>query len=77
MIAFITSTGRPRLRSVVTRASGQPAVGWYLWDSELGMHAPASLEVLALEGSRVRDITAFLLPEMFPRFGLPAELPAD
>ena len=66
VIAFITTTGRPRLRSVVTRASGQPTVGWYLWDSERGMYAPASLEVLALEGARVRDITAFLLPEMYP-----------
>jgi RNA polymerase sigma-70 factor (ECF subfamily) len=77
VIAFITSTGRPRLRSVVTRAGGQPAVGWYVWDSERGFFAPASLEVLALEDGRVREITAFVLPDLFPRFGLPAELPED
>jgi RNA polymerase sigma-70 factor, ECF subfamily len=77
VIAFITSTGRPRLRSMITRAGGQPAVGWYLWDSDRGLYAPASLEVIALEGDRVRDITAFLLPERFPRYGFPAELSAD
>ena len=77
VIAFITTTGRPRLRSVLTSANGQPAVAWYLWDSERGLYAPASLEVLALEGARVRDITAFLLPEMFRRFGVPPELPSE
>ncbi len=34
------------------------------------------LEVLAFEGARVREITAFLFPELFARFRLPAGLPA-
>ncbi len=29
---------------------------------------------LTLEGAHVREITAFALPELFPQFGLPAEL---
>jgi hypothetical protein len=31
-------------------------------------------EVLALEGARVGEITAFVLPEPSPQFGLPVEL---
>jgi hypothetical protein len=30
-----------------------------------------------LEGTRVKQMTAFMTPEVFPRFGLPAELPLD
>jgi RNA polymerase sigma-70 factor (ECF subfamily) len=75
VIAFITSTGRPRLRSVPTRANGQPAVGWYLWHGRQDRYLPTALEVLTLEGAQVKDITAFVFPELFARFGLPAELP--
>ena len=86
VIAFLAATGEPNLRHVTTRANGQPAIGWYLWNSRSEVYEPASLEVLALEGDRVRAITAFTgrmcaetetgsLPDMFPRFGLPAELP--
>jgi hypothetical protein len=34
-----------------------------------------SLEVLALEGARVKEITAFAAPRLFARFGLPDKLP--
>jgi RNA polymerase sigma-70 factor, ECF subfamily len=75
IIAFITGTGRPRLRHLPAQANGQPAIGWYLWDAERAAYLPASLEVLTLEGPRVREIHAFVFPELFPAFGLPAELP--
>ena len=74
VVAFITGTGTPVLRHLVTRANGQPAIAWYLWDAQRERHLAVSLEVLALEGARVREITAFVLPELFPQFGLPAEL---
>jgi RNA polymerase sigma-70 factor (ECF subfamily) len=76
VIEFIASTGRPRLRHELASANGQPAVGWYLWSGRVGAYTPTSLEVITMEGDRVRDITAFLVPEMFPRFGLQPELPA-
>ena len=75
VIEFITSTGRPRLRQVPARANGQLATGWYLWNPRRQAYVPASLEVLTIEGTRVAEITAFVLPELFTRFGLPAELP--
>jgi RNA polymerase sigma-70 factor, ECF subfamily len=85
VIAFLSATGKPDLRHVSTRANGQPAIGWYLWDPPSELYQPASLEVLALEGGLVSEITAFTgrmcaatetgsLPDLFPRFGLPAAL---
>jgi RNA polymerase sigma-70 factor (ECF subfamily) len=75
VLTFITSTGKPRLRHVIGRASGQAAIGWYLWDPQTSTYAATSLEVLTLEGARVRHITAFVVPEFFPRFGMPPTLP--
>jgi RNA polymerase sigma-70 factor, ECF subfamily len=86
VIAFLAATGTPDLRHAATRANGQPAIGWYLWDPPSERYQPASLEVLTLRGGRVSEITAFTgrmcaatetgsLPDLFPRFGLPAELP--
>ncbi len=74
VVAFITGAGRLELRSIVTSANGQPAIAWYMLLG--GRFVPASVEVLALDGDRVRDITAYAGPAMFGPFGLPAELPA-
>lgn len=75
VIAFITSTGMPQLRYVPTRANGQAAIGWYMLDAQQESYVATSLEVLTLDGARVKEITAFAFPDLFPRFGLPAELP--
>ena len=73
VVAFI-SRFTPTLRHVVTNAGGQPAIAWYIADQS-GAYLPASIEVLALEGDRVKEITAFADSEgLFPPFGLPAEL---
>ena len=77
VIAFITATGTPGLQHVSTRANGQPAVAWYLWDGKQASYVAASLEVLTLEGPRVKEITAFAFPELFPHFGLRSELPVE
>jgi RNA polymerase sigma-70 factor (ECF subfamily) len=74
VIDFIVSTGTPPLRYVLMRAAGQPAVAWYLRRPPRNVYLPTSIEVLALEGERVKGITAFATPALFPRFGLPAEL---
>jgi RNA polymerase sigma-70 factor, ECF subfamily len=74
VVAFI-SQYTPTLRHIVTRAGGQPAVAWYILDEQRGAYLPAAIEVLALEGDRVKEITAFAAAEeLFPRFGLPSEL---
>ena len=56
-----------------TRANGQPAIAYYHLDDETGRYKAAALG-LTLDGSEIKDITAFVKPELFPRFGLPVEL---
>jgi RNA polymerase sigma-70 factor, ECF subfamily len=73
VVAFM-SRWTPTLRHVLTSAGGQPGIAWYILDPERGAYLPASIEVLAVEGDRVREITAFADLQLFPRFGLPAQL---
>ncbi len=61
-------------RIVPTRANGQLAFGHYLLDEEGGAHVAHHVVVLTLDGSRVGEMTAFLLPDVLPYFGLPAEI---
>jgi RNA polymerase sigma-70 factor (ECF subfamily) len=65
----------PRHRYLPTQANGQAANATYRWDARRGSYAAEALEVLTLEGTRVKEMTAFMLPQVFPRFGLPEELP--
>ena len=75
MIEFITGVGAPPLQSALTTANGQPAIGWYILDREQESFLPASLEVLTLDGKRVKEIVAFVSPGLFERFGLPVAVP--
>jgi len=52
------------------------AAGLYRWDAQKRGYVPDALEVLALEGARIKHITAFAIPEIFRHFGLPDELPS-
>ena len=63
----------PMLR---TSANGQPAYGLYMRTAS-GDFEPFQLQVLELDGDRVRHVTAFFDHTLFERFGLPLELPAD
>ena len=67
---------RERWRHLPSRANGQPAVGCYLWNAEKERYVAAVLDVLSLSGGRIAEVTGFVTPEVFPRFGLPEELPA-
>jgi RNA polymerase sigma-70 factor (ECF subfamily) len=59
-----------------TTANGQPAYGLYMRTPQ-GDFAPFQLQVLDLDGDRVRHVTAFFDLSLFETFGLPARLPAD
>jgi RNA polymerase sigma-70 factor, ECF subfamily len=56
-----------RWRHIPTRANGQLAVGCYMWDGE--KYAAAVIDVITLRGDKVADVTAFLAPWVFSRFG--------
>jgi RNA polymerase sigma-70 factor (ECF subfamily) len=71
--AFIASVlDSPDLRWVETRANGQPAIAWYLWDEQEERFGPAAIEVYSFGGERLVQIAAFASPHLFERFGLPA-----
>jgi RNA polymerase sigma-70 factor, ECF subfamily len=63
-------------RHRTTVANGQPAVGCYLWDAGRQVYTAKVLDVLTLRGDRIAAVTAFIDGRLFPRFGLPAEVPA-
>jgi RNA polymerase sigma-70 factor (ECF subfamily) len=67
-------TGAYRWRIVPTRANGQLAFGIYLWDAGKATFIPHGINVLTLDGAQIAEITAFLTPEAFERFGLPGEI---
>jgi RNA polymerase sigma-70 factor (ECF subfamily) len=75
IVAFVAGAGTGPLRHIVTSANGQPAIAWYILDPVAGSYQAASLEVLGLEGDRIRHITAFADAGFFPAFGLPPALP--
>ena len=58
------------------RANAQPATATYSLDAATGRYLAAAIDVYTLEGGLIRDITSFVMPEVFSRFGLPAELPS-
>ena len=63
-------------RLVPTRANGAPAFGQYRPGGPGEPHRPWSLTVLELSGDRIAAWNSFLDTDvLFPRFGLPAELP--
>ena len=64
----------PESRAVPIRANGQVAIAYYNRDEKTGVFAAAAIDVIAVEGSQIREITAFIGPALFPHFGLPAEL---
>jgi RNA polymerase sigma-70 factor, ECF subfamily len=62
-------------RAIPIRANGQLAIAYYHLNAETGRYAATALDVLTLDGSLIKEITAFVNPDLFAAFGLPAELP--
>ena len=65
-----------RWRHIPTHANGQAAVGCYMWEEDAGAYRYFCVDVLTLRGDKIADVTAFIDPEGYERFGLPAEVPA-
>jgi len=75
--AFLTErvlrSNRPR-RLIPIRANGALAFGQYVWDERSDRLQAHGIIVLSLEGDEIIELTAFLSPDAFGRFGLPSEL---
>ena len=73
-------SGAWRWRHLPAHVNGQAAIGVYHLDEESGSYLPFALDVLTLEGSRIKQVTAFIVrstdvePEDFARW---PEMPAD
>ena len=67
--------GATRWRLIPARASGQLAFGLYARDDETQAFTPRAVDVLTLRGAQIQEITAFLTPDAFRSFDLPAILP--
>jgi RNA polymerase sigma-70 factor (ECF subfamily) len=59
-------SGAWRWRTLITRANGQPAIGFYAWDDEAGTYLPFALNILTLRGREVSDVTAFVVRSIAP-----------
>jgi RNA polymerase sigma-70 factor (ECF subfamily) len=64
------------MRMVPTLANGQFAYGLYMRNED-GTFRPFHLQVLTLDGARVKHVGAFFGDDIFTTFGLPDSLPAD
>ncbi|HEX2232705.1 MAG TPA: sigma-70 family RNA polymerase sigma factor [Thermoleophilaceae bacterium] len=53
-------SGEWRWRHLPTQASGQPAIGCYTWHEDEQAYLPFALDVLTLEGSKIKEVTAFI-----------------
>jgi RNA polymerase sigma-70 factor, ECF subfamily len=65
---------RPR-RLLPMIANGQQAFAQYRWNDAQQRLQAYGITVLTLGDEKIQEITAFLDPEPFARFGLPSELP--
>jgi RNA polymerase sigma-70 factor (ECF subfamily) len=71
-LAFDPAFGH--LRAVPTGANRQPAAAWYLRRPGDTAHRALALDVLRIEAGMIAEITTFVSPELFPKFGLPPVL---
>jgi RNA polymerase sigma-70 factor (ECF subfamily) len=53
-------SGEWRWRRLPTTANGQPAVGAYTWDDAEQCYVAFALDVLTLEGDKIKSVTAFI-----------------
>jgi RNA polymerase sigma-70 factor (ECF subfamily) len=65
LIGFPMS-GAWKWKGIVTRANGQPAIGFYAWSEDSGAYEPFALNVLTLRGSEIVDVTAFVTRSIEP-----------
>jgi RNA polymerase sigma-70 factor (ECF subfamily) len=71
--AVFTPDARGRFRLQATRANDRPAFAVYQRDAG-GTYQAFGIQVLTFAGDELADVTTFVDPALFPRFGLPQTL---
>ena len=59
-LKFGPLSGEWRWRHLPTRVNGQVAVGVYQWDDDEQAFLPFALDVITLDGDRIKQVTAFI-----------------
>jgi RNA polymerase sigma-70 factor (ECF subfamily) len=59
-LAWGPLSGQFRWRRLAAHANGQVAVAAYTWQDAEGAYMPFALDVLTLDGERIREVTAFI-----------------
>ena len=77
--SFISTTildgeARGRWRLLPLRANGGPGFAWYRKDGQKPVYQAYAIQVLMLNGERIRAITTFIQPGLFRFFNLPEVL---
>jgi hypothetical protein len=67
--------GEPVHRYLPARANGQAANASYRWHPHRSRYVAEALEVLTLEGAMVKEMTAFMMPEVFSQLRSPGRVP--
>jgi RNA polymerase sigma-70 factor, ECF subfamily len=68
--------GELHSRLIPVNANGQLAFAQYTRGGDTGSYTAHGFNVVTVRGAEIEAMTAFLTPEVFPIFGLPAEIPA-
>jgi len=63
-------------RFVGVRANGAPAVAVYVRSPDDVEYRASGITVLCMREGLITQVTRFVMPYLFPRFGLPSECPA-
>jgi len=74
VLAFLRKTPMraPHWRVLPSAANGQVAFATYRLQEDTGIYQWHSMEVVTIRGDRIADIVAFIDPESYRAFGLPA-----
>ena len=64
---FLPLTGRLFISAIFILSGAMKFIGW----EQTAAFMPYCLYVLTLQQGQIEEITAFVTPEAFPRFGLP------
>jgi RNA polymerase sigma-70 factor (ECF subfamily) len=59
------------IRGIATAANRQPVAALYVRPPGEIEYRPLALDLLTLEGVAITEITSFVIPELFEKFGLP------
>ena len=63
----------PPTHAIRVRANGQLAIASYALDAKTGHYSAAAIDILTLDRFLIKEHTAFVTPQIFARFGLPAD----